>query len=43
MFFVPIDRVKVLSDISNLFYISGSSIVGFYMGSTAYMAKNGVK
>ena len=42
MFFVPIDRVKVLSDISNLFYISGSSIVGFYMGSTAYMAKNGV-
>ena len=43
MFFVPIDRVKVLSDISNLFYISGSSIVGFYIGSTAYMAKNGVK
>ena len=43
MVFVPIDRVKVLSDISNLFYISGSSIVGFYMGSTAYMAKNGVK
>ena len=43
MFFVPIDRVKVLSDISNLFYISGSSIVGFYMCSTAYMAKNGVK
>ena len=43
MFFVPIDRLKVLSDIYNLFYISGSSIVGFYMGSTAYMAKNGLK
>ena len=43
MFFIPIDRVNALTDLSNLFYISGSSIVGFYMGSTAYMAKNGVK
>ena len=42
-FFIPIDRLEAMSDISNLFYISGSSIVGFYMGSTAYMAKNGVK
>ena len=41
LFFVPIDRVKALSDVSNLLYISGSSIVGFYMGSSAYMAKNG--
>ena len=35
LFFVPLDRVKALSDVSNLLYISGSSIVGFYMGSTA--------
>ena len=41
LFFVPIDRVKALSDVSNLLYISGSSIVGFYMGSSPYMAKNG--
>ena len=41
LFFVPIDRVKALSDVSNLLYISGSSIVGFYMGSSAYMQKNG--
>ena len=32
LFFVPLDRVKALSDVSNLLYISGSSIVGFYMG-----------
>ena len=43
LFIVPIERVNALSDVSNLLYISGSSIVGFYMGSTAYMAKNGVK
>jgi len=41
MFFVPIDRVNALSDISNLFYISGAGIVGTYMGTTAYMSKNG--
>jgi len=43
LFIVPIERVNALSDVSNLLYISGSSIVGFYMGSNAYMAKNGVK
>ena len=43
MFFVPIDRVTALSDISNLFYISGAGIVGTYMGTSAYMQKNGVK
>ena len=26
MFFIPLDRVKALSDISNLFYISGAGI-----------------
>jgi hypothetical protein len=40
---VPIERVEALADISNLFYISGAGIVGTYMGTSAYMAKNGVK
>jgi|TARA_A100000171_G_C2073728_1_gene116043 hypothetical protein len=39
MFFVPIERVQALSDISNLFYISGAGIVGAYMGTTAWMAR----
>ena len=39
MFFVPIERVNALSDISNLFYISGAGIVGAYMGTTAWMNK----
>ena len=39
MFFVPLDRVNALSDISNLFYISGAGIVGAYMGTTAWMNK----
>jgi hypothetical protein len=37
MFFIDIDRVKALADISNLFYISGAGIVGAYMGTTAWM------
>jgi len=37
MFFFPLDRVKALSDISNLFYISGAGIVGAFMGATAWM------
>ena len=43
MFVIPIERVEALADISNLFYISGAGIVGTYMGTSAYMAKNGVK
>ena len=39
MFFVDIERVKALSDISNLFYISGAGIVGAYMGASAFMNK----
>lgn len=39
MFIVPIERVQALSDISNLFYISGAGIVGAYMGATAWMSK----
>jgi uncharacterized protein (DUF1684 family) len=37
MFLIPIDRINALSDISNLFYISGAGIVGAYMGTTAWM------
>ena len=39
MFFIPVERVQVLSDISNLFYISGAGIVGAYMGTTAWMSR----
>ena len=41
MFVVDIERVKALSDISNLFYISGAGIVGAYMGASAFMNKSG--
>ena len=39
MFFMPIDKIKALSDISNLLYISGAGIVGTYMGTSAWMAR----
>jgi hypothetical protein len=39
MFFIPLDRVTALSDISNLFYISGAGIVGAFMGATAWMGR----
>ena len=39
MFFMPLDRITALSDISNLFYLSGAGIVGAYMGTTAWMTK----
>ena len=39
MFLIPIERVEALSDISNLFYLSGAGIVGAYMGTTAWMNK----
>tara|TARA_B100000287_G_C20090459_1_gene566237 strand:+ start:207 stop:479 length:273 start_codon:yes stop_codon:yes gene_type:complete len=38
MFIVDIERIKALSDISNLFYISGAGIVGAYMGTSAWMS-----
>jgi len=41
MFIVDIERVQALSDISNLFYISGAGIVGAYMGASAFMNRNG--
>jgi len=39
MFFMPLERITALSDISNLFYLSGAGIVGAYMGTTAWMTK----
>tara|TARA_B100000459_G_C8571809_1_gene199036 strand:- start:390 stop:746 length:357 start_codon:yes stop_codon:yes gene_type:complete len=42
MFFVPIERVNALADISNLFYLTGGGIVAAYMGTTAWtQRKNG--
>ena len=39
MFAMPVDRIEALSDISNLFYISGAGIVGAFMGATAWMSR----
>ena len=39
MFFIEIERVEALADISNLFYLSGAGIVGAYMGMSAWMSK----
>lgn len=36
---VTVERIEALSDISNLFYISGAGIVGAYMGTTAWMSR----
>ena len=41
MFFVDLSRVKALSDISNLFYITGGGIVAAYMGASAFMNRSG--
>ena len=41
MFFVDLERVKALSDISNLFYITGGGIVAAYMGASAIMNRKG--
>ena len=38
---VSVERIQALSEISSLFYISGAGIVGTYMGTTAYLTKNG--
>ena len=40
-FLVDIERVKALSDISNLFYLTGGGIVSVYMGASAFMSRNG--
>ena len=36
---ISIERIEALSEISNLFYISGAGIVGAYMGPTAWMSR----
>ena len=37
--FVPDTRIKLLTDLSNLLYITGGGIVGAYMGVSAWMSK----
>ena len=39
MFFVPIERVNALADISNLFYLTGGGVVATYMGMSAWVQK----
>tara|TARA_B100000700_G_scaffold331342_1_gene463315 strand:- start:10693 stop:11016 length:324 start_codon:yes stop_codon:yes gene_type:complete len=36
---IPETRLKLLGDLSALFYIAMAGIVGAYMGMTAYMSK----
>ena len=43
MFLVDLERVKALSDISNLFYLTGGGVVSVYMGASAIMNRNGGK
>ena len=40
MFFVPIERVNALADISNLFYLTGGGVVATYMGTTAWTQRS---
>lgn len=37
--FVPESRLKLLADLSSLFYIAMAGVVGAYMGMTAYMSR----
>jgi hypothetical protein len=39
MFFVELERVEALADISNLFYLTGGGIVVGYMGVTSWAGK----
>jgi hypothetical protein len=39
MFFIEIERVEALADISNLFYLTGGGIVVGYMGVTSWAGK----
>ena len=39
---VPDDRIKLLTDISNLFYLAQAGIVGAFMGFAAF-DKSGMK
>ena len=37
--FIPETRLKLLGDLSALFYIGMAGVVGAYMGMTAYMSR----
>ena len=39
MFFIELDRVKALAEISSLFYLTGGGIVVGYMGVTSWGGK----
>lgn len=39
--FIPDKRIELLSDVSDLFYITGAGIVGAYMGVSAWMGRKG--
>mgnify|MGYP003646701760 FL=1 len=39
MFALPVDRIKAMSDVSNLFYLSGAGLVGAYMSVSVWMSK----
>jgi len=39
LFVVPVERLKILSDLSTVIYISFASIVGFYHGTSAWMSR----
>ena len=41
MRFIPDERIDLLTDVSNLFYLTGAGLVGAYMGVSAWMSKNG--
>ena len=43
LLFLPTERIDSLSNVSNLFYISMASIVGAFMGMTAYMSSVNAK
>jgi type IV secretory pathway component VirB8 len=36
---IPDTRVKLLGDLSSLFYVAMAGVVGAYMGMTAYMSR----
>ena len=38
---ITLERLEKLSAITDLLFLSGSSIVGFFMGSSAYMSRHG--
>ena len=37
--FIPNDRIELLTDVSDLFYITGAGLVGAYMGVSAWMSR----